>query len=77
MATGTVRWFAQDKGHGAIARRGGDDVYVHHTAIQGTQHTTLRAGMRVTFEVVPGTWGDEAINVTVLPSRERGSCPER
>ena len=66
MATGTVRWFAQDKGHGVIAREGGDDVYVHHTAILGPEHTTLEEGMRVTFEVVPGTTGDEAINVTVL-----------
>ena len=66
MATGTVRWFAQDKGDGVIARDDGDDVYVHHTAIHGQDHTALQEGARVTFEVVPGTKGDEAINVTVL-----------
>lgn len=67
MATGTVRWFTQDKGHGVIARDGGGDVHVHDTAIQSEAHVTLRAGMRVVFEVVPGTVGDEAINVTVIP----------
>lgn len=77
MATGTVRWFAQDEGHGVIAREGGDDVYFHHTAVQTPEHTTLREGSRVTFEVVPGTWGDEAINVTVLASGARGGTPDR
>lgn len=66
MATGTVRWFAQETGHGVITRDRDGDVFVHHTALQALGQPTLHEGMRVEFEVVAGTHGDEAINVTVL-----------
>jgi len=63
MATGTVKWFNNTKGFGFIAREGGDDVFVHHTAIQGDGYKSLDEGQKVEFEVTQGPKGDQATNV--------------
>jgi cold shock protein len=63
MATGTVKWFNDRKGYGFIALDGGDDVFVHHSAIQGDGFKTLAEGETVEFEVAPGKKGEQAINV--------------
>lgn len=63
MPTGTVKWFNDAKGFGFISRESGDDVYVHHTAIQAKGFRTLTEGDRVTFEIVEGPRGLRAANV--------------
>ena len=65
MMQGTVKWFNSDKGFGFIApENGGKDVFVHHTAIQGSGYKSLNEGDRVQFEVTAGPKGDQATNVT-------------
>ena len=51
MAIGTVKWFNDAKGYGFISQEGGDDVFVHHTAIQMDGFRTLKEGERVEFDV--------------------------
>ena len=64
MVQGTVKWFNNDKGFGFIApENGGNDVFVHHTAIQGEGYKSLNEGDHVEFEVVRGPKGDQASNV--------------
>ena len=63
MAVGTVKWFNDAKGFGFIAQDGGDDVFVHHTAIQAEGFKSLDEGAQVTFEVVDGPKGPAAANV--------------
>jgi CspA family cold shock protein len=64
MATGTVKWFNESKGYGFIAQdNGGDDVFVHFSAIQGSGFKTLAEGQKVTFEVQQGPKGPQAANV--------------
>ena len=64
MAQGTVKWFNNEKGYGFIApENGGKDVFVHHTAIQGTGYKSLNEGDRVSFDVTQGPKGDQASNV--------------
>ena len=63
MTTGTVKWFNGEKGFGFIAREGGDDVFVHFSAIQGDGYRSLEEGQRVEFDVAPGRKGEEAQNV--------------
>ncbi len=63
--TGTVKWFNDSKGFGFITREDGEkDVFVHHTAIQGSGFRTLSEGDRVEFDVVQGQKGPAAENVT-------------
>ena len=64
MAEGTVKWFNDSKGFGFISRSEGDDVFVHHTAIQGEGFKSLEEGQSVTFDVVEGPKGLQATNVT-------------
>jgi CspA family cold shock protein len=66
MTTGTVKWFNSEKGYGFIAREGGEDVFVHFSAIQGNGYKTLTEGERVEFDVAPGRKGEEAQNVRSL-----------
>lgn len=65
MVQGTVKWFNNEKGFGFIApENGGNDVFVHHTAIQGEGYKSLNEGDRVSFDVVRGPKGDQASNVS-------------
>jgi len=63
MNTGTVKWFNADKGFGFIEVEGGDDVFVHFSAIQGEGFKTLDEGQVVTFEIEQGDRGPQATNV--------------
>jgi len=63
MAQGTVKWFNDSKGFGFISQEGGEDVFVHHTAIQMDGFRSLAEGDRVEFEVVKGQKGLQAQNV--------------
>ena len=63
MATGTVKWFNNDKGYGFIQAEDGSDVFVHFSAIQGDGFKTLDEGQEVEFEVVNGPKGLQAANV--------------
>ena len=64
MAEGTVKWFNDSKGFGFIEQDGGQDVFVHHTAIQAQGFKSLEEGQRVSFDVVDGAKGPAAENVT-------------
>ena len=64
MAEGTVKWFSNEKGYGFIQQDGGDDVFVHFSAITGDGFKSLVEGERVEFDVVPGPKGKQAANVT-------------
>ena len=63
--TGTVKWFNGGKGYGFIAREGGDDVFVHYSAIQIDGYKNLEEGQRVEFSVEKGPKGLQATNVTL------------
>ncbi|WP_078545157.1 cold-shock protein CspD [Litchfieldia alkalitelluris] len=64
MLEGKVKWFNAEKGFGFIEREGGDDVFVHFSAIQGEGFKSLEEGQTVTFEIVEGNRGPQAANVT-------------
>ncbi len=64
MPSGTVKWFNSEKGYGFIAQPdGGDDVFVHHSAIQMTGYRTLEEGQAVDFELKEGPKGLQAVEV--------------
>lgn len=63
MEKGSVKWFNDSKGYGFIARDGGQDVFVHHTAIMADGFRSLNEGDRVEFEVTEGPKGLQAKNV--------------
>ena len=65
MTQGTVKWFNNAKGFGFITpENGGNDVFVHHTAIKGEGYKSLNEGDHVEFDVVRGPKGDQAANVS-------------
>jgi CspA family cold shock protein len=64
--TGTVKWFNDAKGYGFIAREGGEDVFVHYSAIQGEGFRNLEEGQRVEFAVQQGQKGPAAADVRRL-----------
>ncbi len=66
METGTVKWFNAEKGYGFIEMEGGNDVFVHYSAIQGEGFKSLDEGQRVQFDVVQGNRGPQAENVVKL-----------
>jgi CspA family cold shock protein len=66
QVTGTVKWFNDEKGFGFIAQEGGKDVFVHHSAINGTGRKTLAEGQRVSMTVTQGQKGPQAENVNPL-----------
>ena len=66
MATGTVKWFNDSKGFGFITPENGDDVFVHHTAIQSDGFKSLSEGEQVEFDVEQGEKGSKASNVVKI-----------
>ncbi|MDO4581231.1 MAG: cold-shock protein [Bacillota bacterium] len=63
---GKVKWFNAEKGFGFIEREGGEDVFVHFSAIQGEGFKTLDEGQNVEFDIVEGPRGPQAANVVKL-----------
>ena len=66
MEHGTVKWFNNEKGFGFITVDGGDDVFVHFSAIQGDGFKSLEEGQEVEFTIVEGARGPQAAEVTKL-----------
>ena len=66
MPKGTVKWFNNSKGYGFIQSETGQDVFVHHTAIQGEGYKSLDEGQQVKFDVTRGPKGDQASNVVKM-----------
>ena len=66
MEHGTVKWFNNEKGFGFITVDGGDDVFVHFSAIQGDGFKSLEEGQEVEFTIVEGERGPQSAEVTKL-----------
>jgi CspA family cold shock protein len=67
MATGTVKWFSDDKGFGFITPDGGGkDLFVHHTGISGSGFKSLSEGAQVSYDEEAGDKGPKAVNVVAL-----------
>lgn len=66
MAVGKVKWFNNSKGYGFIEQEGGNDVFVHFSAILGTGYKSLEEGQQVEFEITQGPKGPQAANVRVV-----------
>lgn len=66
MVKGTVKWFNDSKGFGFIEQENGDDVFVHHSAINANGFKSLQEGEQVTFEIEQGQKGPAAANVSIV-----------
>lgn len=66
LVQGKVKWFNNEKGFGFIGHDGGDDVFVHFSAIEGDGFKTLKEGQDVEFDIEEGQRGLQAVNVTAL-----------
>jgi CspA family cold shock protein len=66
MIKGTVKWFNSQKGYGFITSEGNEDVFVHHSAIQGEGYKSLDEGQEVEFEIEQGDKGDRAAKVVKI-----------
>ena len=66
MKTGTVKWFNAEKGYGFISVEGEEDVFVHFSAIQSDGFKTLEEGQQVQFDVVTGSKGPQASDVSKI-----------
>jgi cold shock protein len=66
VAVGKVKWFNNSKGYGFIEQEGGNDVFVHFSAILGTGYKSLEEGQQVEFEITQGPKGPQAANVRVI-----------
>jgi len=66
VPAGTVKWFNSEKGYGFIAQTGGEDVFVHHSAIQMNGYRSLEEGQSVEFELKEGPKGLQAVEVRPL-----------
>lgn len=66
MSTGTVKWFNGTKGFGFISVDGGDDIFVHFSAIDEDGFKTLEEGQKVQFEIIDGEKGPQAAHVTKI-----------
>jgi CspA family cold shock protein len=67
MATGTVKWFSDEKGFGFITPdEGSRDLFVHHSSIQADGYRSLAEGAKVSFEAEQGDKGPKAVNVTTI-----------
>ena len=66
MPKGKVKWFSNQKGYGFITPESGNDVFVHHSAIQGDGFKTLEEGQEVEFEIQKDAKGEKAVNVIKL-----------
>ncbi len=66
MPRGKVKWFNDSKGYGFIEQESGDDVFVHHSSIQGEGFKTLAEGQAVEFEIEQGQKGPSAVNVVAV-----------
>jgi CspA family cold shock protein len=66
VAQGTVKWFNNEKGYGFIAVDGGQDVFVHYSAIQSDGYRSLDENQRVEFDVVQGPKGPQADAVRLV-----------
>ena len=63
---GTVKWFNSSKGYGFISREGGEDVFVHYSALQSDGYRSLDEGQRVEYTIEKGPKGLQASNVVTL-----------
>jgi CspA family cold shock protein len=66
LVKGKVKWFSNQKGYGFITLEGGEDVFVHHSAIKGDGYKTLNEGQEVELEVTQGPKGKQAADVSKL-----------